>query len=96
MLNNAIHIQRYSTIYYILKFLSFVHDFPEDFSAMIIWYRLLSRSNDIYNLMSDFIPIYKCLYGVPMHCFYGAGNIFRISSYFYSLDILKYRDDIFP
>ena len=56
------------------------HDFPEDFSAMMILYRLLSRSTDIYNLMSDFIPIYKCLYGVPMHCFCGAGNIFRISS----------------
>lgn len=28
-----------------------------------------SRSTDIYNLMSDFIPIYKCLYGVPMHYF---------------------------
>ena len=46
-------------------------------------YQLLSqsRSADIYNLMSDFIiPIYKCLYDVPMH-------------YFTMLDIfLEYRD----
>ena len=79
----------------VFYFLLFVNAFPEDFCAVIILYRLLSRSTDIYNLMSDFIPIYKCLYGVPMHCFYGAGYIFRISRYFYSLDILEYRNDIF-
>ena len=39
--------------------------------AISLQYQLLSqsRSTDIYNLMSDFIPIYKCLYGVPMHYF---------------------------
>ena len=43
------------------------HDFPCTTSL----YQLLSQSwsTDIYNLMSDFIPIYKCLYGVPMHYF---------------------------